>query len=186
MSLRLRTCANISCIWSHAACRPQPSPRSSVPFGFFYGTTLGRAGAAEHIPLARKGRYATGCAHAGSGGATPQSRARLGDADAVHRHLFGGTSYLRGCCPGGARYRQRQHGHSRSARQRPQGPLRDAVGAAPCDLTLLLAGRPPKAPAIPWTRSKAADHRADAAAGLSRGGPHRRPRSIGYGAYAAT
>jgi integrase/recombinase XerD len=39
---------------------------------FLYGTTLGRPGAAEHIPLARKD-IASG-AHAGPGGALPQGR----------------------------------------------------------------------------------------------------------------
>jgi hypothetical protein len=54
----------------------------------------------------------------------------------------------------GPRYRQRQHGHSRPARQRSQGPLRDAVRTAACDPALLLEGCASGAAVISRTRPK--------------------------------
>ena len=136
--LTLRRCARVSAASHLAGLQAATINPIMCALRFFYGTTLGRKGVAEHIPLARKADTLPAVL-------TQDEVVRLLKAvpDLKMRTPFitiyaaGFASPRRSRLPHG--YRQRAHGHPRPARQRPQGPLRDAVRAAARHPARLLA-----------------------------------------------
>ena len=163
--------------------RPRPQGQQHLPDHERFALPLRRhprpARAGGPHPAAAQGRPAA--RHPlPRGGRPPAGRRRRPlDAGAPDHGLRRRPARLRGGRARGHRHRQRPDDHPRPRGQGGARPLRHALAAAARDPARPLAPHPLAPLAVPGTGPVPADHGADGAARLPRGGRGRRARQVG-------